>query len=117
MSREWMMYLDDMVESAELAMSFAAGLGAESFEPGQMAYDAILRRLEIIGEAASHIPQEVRNQAQDILWRDIIGLRNRLAHGYFAVEREPGHCGTPRYAGAVEGLAGDIATGESAWVK
>jgi len=83
-----MMYLNDMVESTELAMSFAAGLGSESFEPGQMAYEAILRRLEIIGEAAGHIPQEVRSQAQDILWRDIIGLRNRLAHGYFAVERD-----------------------------
>lgn len=88
MSREWMMYLNDMIESAELAMSFAVGLDAESFAPGQMAYEAILRRLEIIGEAAGHIPQEARNLTQDILWRDIVALRNRLAHGYFAIERD-----------------------------
>lgn len=87
-SREWKMYLNDMIEAAELAMSFAVGLEDEAFTPKHMAYEAILRQLEIIGEAAGHIPTDIQNKAPDILWRDMIALRNRLAHAYFAIERD-----------------------------
>lgn len=48
-------------------------------------YDAILRNLELIGEAATHIPIEVREAHQEIPWRAIIGTRNRLAHGYMSI--------------------------------
>lgn len=88
MSREWMLYLNDMIEAAELAISFASGLEDEAFVPKRMAYEAILRQLEIIGEAAGRIPLEIQSQAADILWRDMIALRNRLAHAYFAIERD-----------------------------
>ena len=87
-SREWMMYLNDMIEGAELAQSFASGLKDDAFVPKQMAYEAILRQLEIIGEAAGHIPSDVQSMASDIPWRDMIALRNRLAHAYFAIERD-----------------------------
>jgi uncharacterized protein with HEPN domain len=83
-----MMYLNDMIEAAQLAMSFAAGLKEEAFTPKQMAYEAILRQLEIIGEAASHIPPDIQAKGPEILWRDMIALRNRLAHAYFAIERD-----------------------------
>jgi len=48
-------------------------------------YDAKLRNVELMGEAATHIPVEVRASAPDIPWREIVGARNRLAHGYLRV--------------------------------
>jgi len=47
-----------------------------------------LRYLQIIGEAASKLPEEIRNLALDIPWHKIIGMRNILVHGYFAIDRE-----------------------------
>ena len=83
-----MMYLNDMIHCAELALSFATGLKDKSFTPNHMAYEAIVRQLELIGEAAGHIPTDVQSQAMEIPWRDMMALRNRLAHAYFAVETE-----------------------------
>ena len=52
----------------------------------EMAFDAIVRKLELIGEAASHVPQEIRENYPEIPWRRIIGLRNTLIHGYFSLD-------------------------------
>ncbi len=88
MSREWLMYLNDMIPCAELALSFAEGVDESRFTPDKMEYEAILRQFELMGEAAGHIPAEVQAPATDIPWREMIGLRNRLAHAYFAVETD-----------------------------
>ena len=50
--------------------------------------DAVVRNLEIIGEAAKNLKDEVRSSMPDIEWRKIIGLRNRIIHGYFGIDRE-----------------------------
>ena len=50
-----------------------------------MAYDAVLRILEIIGEAAKRIPPEICRQMPQLEWTKIVGMRNRLAHAYFSV--------------------------------
>ena len=49
-------------------------------------YDATLRNLELIGEAATHVPSSVRDLHADIPWRDIIGTRNRIVHGYLGID-------------------------------
>ena len=59
-----------------------------SFTNNEMAYDAVLRNLEIIGEAAKHIPDEVRRRYPDIAWREMAGLRDILAHAYFGLDDE-----------------------------
>ena len=53
-----------------------------------MRYDAVLRNLELIGEAATRVPVNMRELAPEIAWRQIIGTRNRLAHAYLGIEPE-----------------------------
>ena len=51
-----------------------------------MAFEAIVRQIEVIGEAASHVPPDVQAQATEIPWRNLVGMRNHLIHGYFAID-------------------------------
>lgn len=67
---------------------YTAGLGRGEFERARMAYDATLRNLELLGEAARHVPQEIRAQAPDIPWRRIVGVRNILIHGYLGIDND-----------------------------
>lgn len=87
-SREWRMYLNDMIRCAELAFVFSKDLDAGTFTAESMAYEATLRQIELMGEAAGHIPADVQNAALDIPWREMIALRKRLAHGYFAIDKD-----------------------------
>ncbi len=83
--REWHFYIQDMLEFGERALSYTDGLEQDGFTDDARTYDATLRNIELIGEAATHIPETVRNSNADIPWRDIIGVRNRLAHGYLHI--------------------------------
>ena len=56
------------------------------FVASKITYDATLRNLELIGEAATHVPEEVCKAHPEIPWRQVIGTRNRLAHGYLAID-------------------------------
>lgn len=76
--REWRFYLDDMIGFAEKVLAYTHGVDKATFEKGGLTYDATLRNIELIGEAATHIPPEVRATAGDIPWRLIIATRNRL---------------------------------------
>ncbi len=60
----------------------------EDFENDERTVDAVIRNLEIIGEAARNIPDEFRNKYSDIPWRRIVGLRNVVIHEYFGVDLE-----------------------------
>ncbi len=86
--REWKFYLDDMIEFAEKALSYTHGLDQNAFATSGLNYDATLRNLELIGEAATHIPQAVRDAASKIPWRQIIATRNRLIHGYLGIDND-----------------------------
>ena len=66
-------------------MAFAAPLTFSEFEDGRLHQLAILKAVEIIGEAASRISEETKAKHPGIPWSEIIGMRNRLVHGYFAV--------------------------------
>jgi uncharacterized protein with HEPN domain len=84
--REWRFYLDDMIAFAGKVLTYTAGLDQAGFIANQLIYDATLRNLELIGEAATHIPDEVRSTHPEIPWRMIIATRNRLIHGYLGVD-------------------------------
>ena len=83
--REWRFYVQDMIEFCNRALSYAAGLDQASFLADSRTYDATLRNLDLIGEAATHVPSGVREAHPDIPWRAIMGTRNRLAHGYLHI--------------------------------
>lgn len=88
MSREWRLYLDDIRCCCDRVLEYTSGLDFEGFVAHGMTYDAVIRNLEIIGEAAKNLPDEVRVHYPEIEWRKIAGLRDVLAHGYFGLEPE-----------------------------
>ncbi|EIJ34485.1 HepT-like ribonuclease domain-containing protein [Thiothrix nivea] len=88
MSREWRFYLDDMIEFAELVLEYTEGYSQEQFEQDRRTYDATLRNMELIGEAATHIPDEIREQAPSIPWRQLIATRNRIIHAYLGLDND-----------------------------
>lgn len=85
-SREWKFYLDDMIDFTEKVLSYTEGLDQPGFVTNRLVYDATLRNLELIGEAATHIPEAIRNAHDKIPWRMIIATRNRLIHGYLGID-------------------------------
>ena len=84
-AREWRFYVNDMIEFGEKVLSYTEGMDQDAFVADGLTYDATLRNLELIGEAATHIPSEVREAYPEIPWRAIVGARNRLAHAYLGI--------------------------------
>jgi len=60
----------------------------DAFVNNQMAYDAVLRNIDVVGEAAKHIPDDIRKNQTDIDWRRIAGMRDIVAHHYFSIHNE-----------------------------
>ena len=88
MSREWTFHLTDMLTCCDRISRYASGLTRKSFETNEMAYDAIIRNIQLLGEAARHIPDETKRTAPDIEWRSVIAVRNILVHGYFSIDND-----------------------------
>lgn len=70
--REWRLYIDDMIGFAEKVLSYTEGMDKASFISHHLTYDATLRNIELIGEAATHIPDAIRAENSDIPWRMIV---------------------------------------------
>lgn len=87
-SREWRFYITDMITFAENIISYTDGFDQVRFVNSGITYDATLRNLELIGEAATHIPQEIRDQYAKIEWRMIVATRNQLIHGYLGIDND-----------------------------
>jgi len=83
--REWRFYVSDMIGFAEKVAAYTDGLDQERFVASGLNYDATVHNLIMVGEAATHIPDHVRDFASDIEWRQVIGTRNRLIHGYLGI--------------------------------
>ena len=86
--REWRFYITDMMAFAENVISYTDGFDQERFINSGITYDATLRNLELVGEAATHVPTEIREQYPNIPWRMIIATRNKLIHGYLGVDND-----------------------------
>ncbi len=85
-SRDWRLYADDIIEACEKILRFTAGMSFATFLADERTRDAVLRNLEVIGEAAKNLPDEVTARAPEIEWRKIRGMRDVLAHGYFGMD-------------------------------
>jgi uncharacterized protein with HEPN domain len=88
MSRVYLDYLQDMRDNAKRAIDFSAGLNNEAFSKDEKTIYAVIRAVEVIGEAASNIPEDIRSQYAEIPWREIKGMRNKLVHQYFGINME-----------------------------
>ena len=88
MSRDWRLYIQDVVESCNKVMQFTEGMSQKEFEQDEKTYDAVVRNLEIIGEAIKRIPVDVLTEVGGIDWRGAAGLRDMLAHAYFGIDND-----------------------------
>ena len=86
--REIVDFLEDAIGAMEKAERFIAGMSYEEFIKDEKTIFAVLRAIEVIGEAVKHIPADFRVKFPDIPWRDIAGMRDVLIHDYSGVDLE-----------------------------
>jgi uncharacterized protein with HEPN domain len=79
-------YLEDMLEAAEKIERFTAGMNRAAFKQDEKTVDAVLRNLEIIGEASKLLSEEVRSAYPAVQWSAMAGMRDKLIHGYATVD-------------------------------
>lgn len=80
--------VDHMIEAAEQALGFAAGRSRADLDTDAMLQMALTRAVEIVGEAASQTSEAGRSELAGLPWPQIIGMRNRLVHAYFDINRD-----------------------------
>ena len=78
--------IEDILEAVEKVERYAEGMTQEAFENDDKTSDAVVRNLEIIGEAANRLPDDFKAKYPDIEWAKIVGLRHRIVHEYFGVD-------------------------------
>lgn len=88
MSRDWRLYWEDALLACRKIQRFTAGMDKGGFRSDERTYDAVLRNLEIIGEAVKNLPEDARSRAPGIEWKKIAGLRDVIAHGDFGIDDE-----------------------------
>jgi uncharacterized protein with HEPN domain len=86
MKRDYQLYLRDIISAMESIRSFTADMQYEAFRADDKTSSAVIRKLEIIGEAAKQIPAEFRRKYPQIPWKEMAGMRDRLIHLYFGVD-------------------------------
>ena len=85
MTRDMRLYIQDILESIEAIEEYVQSTTEEQFYRNRQVQDAVLRRLEIIGEAVKNLDEDFRNRYPEIPWKKVAGLRDVLIHEYFGV--------------------------------
>jgi uncharacterized protein with HEPN domain len=86
MKKEFLDYVEDIIEAMEDAISFVKEMEYDDFAKDRKTVYAVVRALEIIGEAVKKVPLRVRNRYPRIPWKEIAGMRDKLIHEYFGVD-------------------------------
>ena len=84
--RDIRLLFDDIIEASERISVYIGNYTREEFECDQKTIDAVVRNMEIIGEAVSAIPLDIRRNYPDVPWTKIVGVRNIVIHRYFGVD-------------------------------
>ena len=86
MSRSNKAYLLDILDCIAKIQIYTEGLNFDSFQKDDKTIDAVVRNIEVIGEAAKHLPEEIKQLDAEIPWKAIVGMRDKLVHDYFGVD-------------------------------
>lgn len=85
MTKEAAVFLKHILDSIALIEQFLQNMTKEDFDEDARSQEAVVRRLEVIGEAAKHVPASLREEYPSISWKDIAGMRDKLIHHYFGI--------------------------------
>ncbi|BDZ71976.1 HepT-like ribonuclease domain-containing protein [Methanobacterium petrolearium] len=86
MSKDPKVFLEHILESIELIEDYTSELAKEDFLNSVLLQDAIIRRIEIIGEAIKNLPEDLKNKYPEVPWRNIAGMRDVVVHEYFGID-------------------------------
>lgn len=86
--RSYQLYLVDILAAIERIEEFVENMSLEAFQADDKTTSAVIRKLEIIGEAVKGIPQEIRQDYPHVPWKEMAGMRDKLIHFYFGVDYE-----------------------------
>ena len=107
-------YLQHMLAAVDKLQRYLEGVDWEGFETDEILQDAVIRQLEILGEAANRVSEKTRGTVPGIPWSKVIGTRHRLSHGYLSVDLEVvWHTATQ----AVPGLRSDLETAVQGFIE
>jgi uncharacterized protein with HEPN domain len=85
-SRDFRLFMEDIVACCDKIGRYTVGLAFDQFRSDEKVVDAVARNLELIGEATKRLPDDLRRRYQDVPWRKMAGLRDVIVHGYFGVD-------------------------------
>ena len=88
MPRDASLFLDDILDACRKIRRYTVNVTPDQFRSDEKTVDAVVRNLEVIGEAAKKLPDEFRDQIRDVEWQRIAGLRDILIHEYFGIDVE-----------------------------
>jgi len=86
--RDYVLFLEDILESIGKIEKYTEGLTYQEFHKDEMVIDAVVRNFEIIGEAVNKVPEELKEQYPFVEWNEAVGFRNVMIHEYFGVDTE-----------------------------
>jgi uncharacterized protein with HEPN domain len=86
MKRDDMVYLKHMLDAINVIEEYVNEVAYDEYMTNRMLQDAVMRELEIIGEATRNLSMELRNRYSEVPWKKIAGMRDKLIHGYFGVD-------------------------------
>jgi len=88
MKRNVTLYIRDILQNMQDTEEFLEGFSYDQFVSDKRTFNAVVRSIEVIGEAAKHVPTDVRGKYPGVPWKEMAGMRDKVSHFYFGVDRE-----------------------------
>ncbi len=88
MNRDYKLFVKDMLDCINKIEGFVKDISYDDFIEDDKTSSAVVRKLEVIGEATKNIPKEIRQKYKELPWRDMAGMRDKVIHFYFGVDYE-----------------------------